>query len=57
MSNLFKYIDIHRYIIFYLSVGHAPDFIKKLHNAKGAIGGEAVFTVQTDGKPVPEIIW
>ena len=38
-------------------VGHAPDFIRKLHNTKAAVGGEAVFTVQADGKPVPEVLW
>ena len=44
-------------MIFVLSVGHAPDFIRKLHSVKAPIGGEAVFTVQSDGKPVPEVMW
>lgn len=38
-------------------VGHAPEFVKKLSNTKAPAGGEAVFSVQADGKPPPDIVW
>ncbi|XP_070200689.1 twitchin-like isoform X4 [Littorina saxatilis] len=37
--------------------GHAPDFIKKLRNEKGALGGAVAFSVEYDGKPRPEVLW
>ena len=45
-----------KYSILFL-VGYAPDIVKKLHNVSGPAGGEAVFSVQAEGKPQPEIFW
>ncbi|XP_076471204.1 twitchin-like [Babylonia areolata] len=36
--------------------GHAPDFLKKLHNVKGVLGGEASFVVEYSGQPKPEVL-
>ncbi|KAH3877136.1 hypothetical protein DPMN_000993, partial [Dreissena polymorpha] len=38
-------------------VGNAPEFSKKLQGVKAPLGGEAVFTVEADGKPAPEVTW
>ncbi|CAG5133824.1 unnamed protein product, partial [Candidula unifasciata] len=37
--------------------GHAPYFVKKLHNVKAALGGEAVLSVEVTGSPTPEVLW
>ena len=40
-----------------LSVGTAPDFVKKLQNTRGCLGGEAVFTIQYSAHPEPDVYW
>jgi hypothetical protein len=43
---------------YFIAVGSAPEFIKKLHpNEMGPLGGETEFSVQIHGKPMPEISW
>ncbi|XP_021346443.1 twitchin-like isoform X8 [Mizuhopecten yessoensis] len=38
-------------------VGSAAEFTKKLYNEKAPLGGEVTFSVQTHGKPLPEVSW
>ena len=40
-----------------MTEGQAPDFIKKLQNQKGPLGGEVSFTVEFNGKPKPDVLW
>jgi len=37
--------------------GKAPSFIKKVTDAHAALNGEAIFTVEFEGNPAPEVKW
>ncbi|KAL8565325.1 hypothetical protein ACOMHN_029021 [Nucella lapillus] len=37
--------------------GHAPEFVKRVHNTKGPLGGDVSFTVEYTGQPKPEVLW
>lgn len=39
------------------TVGSGAEFTKKLYNEKAPLGGEMTFSVQTHGKPLPEVSW
>jgi hypothetical protein len=43
--------------VYHVTEGHAPDFLKKVQNAKAPLGGEATFTVEYKGKPAPTVLW
>ncbi|XP_069132543.1 twitchin-like isoform X11 [Argopecten irradians] len=38
-------------------VGSPAEFTKKLYNEKAPLGGEVTFSIQTHGKPLPEVNW
>ena len=37
--------------------GRAPTLVKKITDAMATLNGEAVFTVQFEGNPAPEVKW
>jgi hypothetical protein len=37
--------------------GRAPTFVKKVADASAPVNGEAIFTVEYDGNPAPEVKW
>lgn len=57
--TVFKMNRICNLILLYvISVGTAPEFIKKLHPTEmGPLGGEMIFSVQVHGKPMPDVTW